>query len=151
MPILSVPSIYFVRACGVRVVFLENGALEFLQVVSLHLKSGTSLTALFAFCSEVNQVYLSPEELLTWRAASVGELNQGLSSIRTFVRPNKRNDSRWRQSWVLCRRPCCLRCSTLLSREIAAVFRTKLKENAFEESVDKHSYSMLDWTYIITA
>ena len=36
----------------------------------------------------------NPSKLLTWRAAHLGELNQGLSSTRIFVRLNKRNDGR---------------------------------------------------------
>ena len=47
---LSVFSMYFVHACGVRV-FYGAWALGFLQVVNLHLKLWTSLSASFAFCS----------------------------------------------------------------------------------------------------
>ena len=39
-------------------------------------------------------------ELFALRAAQLGELNQGLSPIRTIVRPNKRNDSRRQHSQV---------------------------------------------------
>ena len=42
----------------------------------------------------------SLRELLTLRVAHIGEVIQGLSSMRTFDRPNKRNDSRQRHSIV---------------------------------------------------
>ena len=56
---------------------------------------------------------------VTLRVAHLVELNQGLSSIRTFIRTIKGNDGRWRQPSILCRRPCCLQCSTSLSCAIA--------------------------------
>ena len=43
-------NMYFVHACGVRLVVLEHGALRILQVVSLRLKSWTYLSASSAFC-----------------------------------------------------------------------------------------------------
>ena len=58
----------------------------------------------------VSAAYSSIWKLLTLRAVQLGELNQGLSSIRTFVRPYKLNDSRRRLRLnIICRRLCCFR------------------------------------------
>ena len=50
---------YSVHACGVRVVFLEHGTLEFVLVASFHLGSWTSLSASFAFRSVLYTLWAS--------------------------------------------------------------------------------------------
>ena len=97
------------------------------------------LTLRAAYLVELNQGIYD-----TLRAAHLGGLNQGLSSILTFVRPNKRNDSRRRHSLV--RRSCCLRCSTSFLREIGYCILSQTLE-----WIGWHlSYNTLEWyIYII--
>ena len=74
--------------------------------------------------------------LVTLRAARLGELSQRLPSIRTFVRPNKRNGSRWRHcvKYIV---PYTLLLAVLyiaLARDL--IFHTNLESETFRESFD---------------
>ena len=63
------------------------------RVSAAYLSLRKLLTLTTAHLGDLNKGMLA-----TLRAAHFGALNQALSSIRTFVRPNKRNDSRRRRS-----------------------------------------------------
>ena len=92
------------------------------------------LTLRAAYLGKLNQGIYD-----TLGAAHLGRLNQGLSSILTFARPNKRNDSRRRHSLV--RRSCCLRCSTSFLREIGYCILSQTLE-----WIGWHlSYNTLEW------
>ena len=83
---------YNTNVNGVRAIVIKHNSTYVYIVKNVLIQYATSLCTKQSF----RRIFV------TLRAAHIGELNQGLSSIQTFVRPNKRNDSRRRHTSQAC-------------------------------------------------